>query len=168
MTLADVDGGVRLAVDGDLAGAVEQEALGDVVGVVVDEGLLDELVEIVEGDADRGCAAGRGSVRLAATSRQMRATSAVGVVEDVLLALGEETLVRALPTVSATSLSQNAPRHAGRAGLTSGTGDGRRRSTCRARRNGVFVRGVWTVRLRARSCAREGLLMGERGEGVDG
>jgi hypothetical protein len=53
-----VDGGRRLAVDGDLAGAVEQEALGDEVGVVVDEGLLDQLVEGVERQPDRRLPAG--------------------------------------------------------------------------------------------------------------
>ena len=45
--------GGGLAVDGDLAGAIEEEALGDEVGVVVDEGLLDELVEPVERKAER-------------------------------------------------------------------------------------------------------------------
>jgi len=67
----DAEGGLRggLAVDGDLAGAVEEEALRDEVGVVVDEGLLDELVEGVERERGAGFWLRASSVRLAATSR---------------------------------------------------------------------------------------------------
>ena len=45
---------------GEFAGAVQEQALRDVVGVVIDEGLLDELIEIVEGNAQGGLAQGGG------------------------------------------------------------------------------------------------------------
>jgi hypothetical protein len=95
---------VRLGGGGELGGALEQEALGDVVGVVVDEGLFDEHVEIVEGDADGAALQGFLGEVGGDLAGDVGHEALVLLVKDVLLALGlEETLARALPTVSATS-----------------------------------------------------------------
>jgi len=78
--------GAGLAVDRDLAGAVEEKALGDEVGVVVDEGLLDELVEAVEREAERRRRRGEFGEIAGDLAADADEPGAVGVVEDVLFA----------------------------------------------------------------------------------
>ena len=87
----DAERGLRggLAVDGELAGAIEQEALGDEVGVVVDERLLDQLVESVERKAERRRRAGELGEIAGDLAADARDPGAVGVGEDVLLAARE-------------------------------------------------------------------------------
>ncbi len=87
----DAEGGLRggFAGGGDLTRAIEEEALRDEVRVVVDERFLEQLVEGVERETD-----GRLLAReLAEIGGDLAADQAdpgaVGVGEDILLALGE-------------------------------------------------------------------------------
>jgi len=87
---AESGGDRGLAVDGDLAGAVEEKTLGDEVGVVVDEGLFDELVEGVEGELDRrGGDAGEVGEVAGEFAADADDPGFVGVVEDVFVAARE-------------------------------------------------------------------------------
>ena len=113
-------GGSRLI--GDFARAIQQEALGDEVGVVVDEGFLEQLVEGVEREADAATGVRASSARLAATSRQMRATQArLASVKMSFSPRARWTLVRALPSVSATSASAKRSSPCGQSRMTCGT-----------------------------------------------
>ena len=81
--------GGGVAIDGDLAGAVEEEALRDEVGVVVDEGFLDQLVQLVQREADGRLGMGKPGEVGGDLAADARDPGAVAVVEDVPLALGE-------------------------------------------------------------------------------
>jgi hypothetical protein len=79
----------RVAVEGELAGPVEQEALRDKVGVVVDERLLDQLVEGVQPEGELGLVAGE----VRQVERELPADAhdprAVRLGEDLLVAAGQ-------------------------------------------------------------------------------
>ena len=85
-----------LAVDGNLAGAVEEEALRDEVGVVVDEGLLDELVKRVEREAERRLRTGEFGEIAGDLAADAGEPGAVGIVEDILLPAGEADIGQGL------------------------------------------------------------------------
>ena len=89
-----------------------ENALRDVIGIVVHEGLFDQLVEVVEGEAQRGAAEGlgwRGSWRRPrgrcrpTNSRVMSVKMEVSPVSP----RAKWTLVTALPRVSATSSARS-------------------------------------------------------------
>jgi hypothetical protein len=60
------------------------------VGIVVDEGLLDEHVKVVEGDAEGAALQGFLGEVLGDFASDVRDEALVLLVEDVLLALGEQ------------------------------------------------------------------------------
>jgi len=87
----DAEGGLGggLAVDGDLAGPIEQKALGYEISVIIDEGFLDEFVEGVERKTEGVLTAGEFDEVGGDLAAEAHDPSAVRVGEDVFLAFGE-------------------------------------------------------------------------------
>src|SRR5205823_5893051 len=87
----DAQGGLRggVAIDGNLACAIQEEALGDEVGVVVDEGFLEEFVEPVEGEPDGRLGAAQPGKIGGDLPTDGANPAAVGVGEYLLLTAGE-------------------------------------------------------------------------------
>ena len=70
----------------------------------------------------------------------------------------KSTFVSALPSVSATSLTSNRSSPWGHSRVMDGTASDSPTMRSRHAKCGFFSTGVWTVRLRARSCEREGFI----------